>query len=49
MAIATIRCPRCKWEWIPRVASPKECPSCKYRPTGKGVREAGWDWRNDDK
>ena len=43
MAIAHIQCPRCRWEWVPRVVMPKECPSCKYRPTGKGRREAGWE------
>ncbi len=26
-----MRCPRCGYEWKPRVPSPKECPRCKAR------------------
>lgn len=24
-----VKCPHCRYVWIPRVAKPKECPVCK--------------------
>jgi len=27
--MANITCPHCSYEWMPRVAEPKECPKCK--------------------
>ncbi|HHT9145528.1 MAG TPA: RCKP-type rubredoxin-like domain-containing protein [Candidatus Wunengus sp. YC61] len=26
-----IKCPKCGYEWEPRVKNPKECPECKKR------------------
>lgn len=23
-----VKCKRCGWEWVPRVANPKWCPKC---------------------
>ncbi|MFP3293615.1 MAG: hypothetical protein RXP77_04890 [Nitrososphaeria archaeon] len=25
-----LKCPRCGYEWEPRVANPKKCPRCGY-------------------
>jgi len=48
----TLACPRptpyhpdgtpCGYEWTPRVANPKCCPQCRYRPTGS---RNGLPWR----
>ena len=24
-----LRCRRCEWEWVPRIADPAQCPKCK--------------------
>jgi DNA-directed RNA polymerase subunit RPC12/RpoP len=26
-----LHCPRCKHEWHPRVAKPRQCPECGFR------------------
>ncbi|GAI37344.1 unnamed protein product, partial [marine sediment metagenome] len=31
MKLRKRKCPRCGYEWTPRVADPKECPRCKGR------------------
>lgn len=27
----TLTCHRCRYQWTPRTAAPKECPNCKAR------------------
>jgi len=27
--LLSMKCPHCKYEWIPRVEKPKACPRCK--------------------
>jgi rubrerythrin len=29
--ITFVVCKKCGYEWIPRVANPKKCPSCQTR------------------
>lgn len=31
MELATVKCPFCGYEWIPRVPNPKKCPRCTRR------------------
>lgn len=35
MEIRVYECPKegCRYRWVPRVESPKECPNCKHRFT----------------
>lgn len=28
---AKCTCSQCKFEWVPRVATPRKCPSCQSR------------------
>lgn len=28
--VPKLKCPRCAWEWTPRVQKPKKCPHCGY-------------------
>lgn len=28
MSVSGLECPKCKYRWVPRVASPRFCPSC---------------------
>jgi primosomal protein N' len=31
MKVLTLKCLKCRYEWIPRKDRPKECPECKRR------------------
>jgi len=48
MQLVKLSCPKCGYQWIPRVENPKKCPKCGHRKGIINNKNVEWHHRLPD-